>query len=74
MAEANFWDNQESAQETVGELKSLKSLLNPLEEAIKNAADLDALQEMAEEDPSIADEVAAEIKGLEKILEDLELK
>ena len=74
MAEANFWDNQESAQETVGELKSLKSLLNPLEEAIQNAADLDALQEMAEEDPSIADEVAAEIKGLEKILEDLELK
>ena len=74
MAEANFWDNQESAQETVGELKSLKSLLNPLEEAIHNAADLDALQEMAEEDPSIADEVAAEIKGLEKILEDLELK
>ena len=74
MAEANFWDNQESAQETVGELKSLKSLLNPLEEAIQNAADLDALQEMAEEDPSIADEVAAEIEGLEKILEDLELK
>lgn len=74
MAAAGFWDNQESAQEVVAELKGLKSVLGPMEEAISLVDDLDALQEMAAEDPSIADDVEVEIKKLEKLLDDLELK
>ena len=74
MAAPNFWDNQEKAQETVGELKSLKSVVTPLSELISSVDDLSALLEMAAEDPSIESELAGEIAGLEKLLDDLELK
>ena len=74
MSAAGFWDNQEAAQEVVSQLKGLKLVLSPLEEAISSAEDLDALREMAEEDPSIAADVEAEVVSLEKILADLELK
>jgi peptide chain release factor 2 len=74
MAAANFWDNQEAAQEVVGQLKSLKSILAPMQELTASGEDLDALLEMAEEDPSIADEFEAEVSRLEKELDALELK
>lgn len=74
MAAPGFWDNQEKAQETVGELKSLKSIVSPLTELIGSVDDLAALIEMADEDPSIESELTGEITGLEKLLDDLELK
>ncbi len=74
MAAPGFWDNQEKAQETVGELKSLKAVVAPLSELIGSVDDLSALVEMAEEDPSIEEEIAAEIQSLENSLDDLELK
>lgn len=74
MAAVGFWNNQETAQETVSELKALKSIMSPLEAAIASVNDLDALQEMAEEDPAIADDVQSEVTALEKLLDDLELK
>ena len=74
MAAPGFWDNQESAQEVVAELKSLKAIAGPLTELIEASADLAALLEMAEEDPDIESEVAGELDSLEKALEDLELK
>lgn len=74
MAAAGFWDNQEAAQEVVSELKGLKMVLSPLEEAIASAEDLGALLEMADEDESIAADVEAEVTSLESILADLELK
>ena len=43
MSAAGFWDNQEAAQEVVSQLKGLKLVLSPLEEAISSAEDLDAL-------------------------------
>lgn len=51
MAEPGFWDNQEKAQATIGELKALSTILKPLDEAIAGAADLEALLDMASEDP-----------------------
>ncbi len=74
MAATNFWDNQESAQETVGRLKSLKAIVNPISELIASGEDLDALIEMASEDESIEPEIRAEIETLETQLDDLELK
>lgn len=74
MAAPNFWDNQETAQQVVAELKNLKAVLGPLDEALASAGDLGALQEMADEDPSIEGDVREEIERLEKILSDLELK
>ena len=74
MAAQNFWDNQESAQETVGRLKSVKSIVAPMMELNAAGEDLEALIEMAAEDESIEGEVGSEIKSLEKQLDSLELK
>lgn len=73
MAAPGFWDKQEQAQLAVGQLKSLKTLLKPLEETLQSSEDLAGLLEMAAEDEGFADEVAAEITRLEEVLEKLEL-
>ncbi len=74
MAAPTFWDNQETAQETVGRLKSVKAVVTPMAELASAGEDLLALIEMAEEDESIEAEVRGEIESLEKRLEELELK
>lgn len=35
MGQGDFWNNREKAQETVGKLKGLKSLVKPLEDAVR---------------------------------------
>jgi peptide chain release factor 2 len=74
MSAAGFWSNQEKAREVVGQLKSLKSIVKPLSEAIATSGDLTAMLEMANEDESLAAEVRGEIEKLEKLLGELELK
>ncbi|MGB7325608.1 MAG: peptide chain release factor 2 [Rubripirellula sp.] len=74
MGEPDFWNDNESAQKTVMDLKGLKAIVSPMNELTGSAEDMSALLEMAEEDDSIAAEVAAEIQRLEKIIDDLELK
>ncbi len=74
MAQPGFWENQEVAQATIADLKSLGSILKPLEEAIGAADDLGALVEMAEEDPALVGEVAGEVDRLEALVNQLELK
>jgi peptide chain release factor 2 len=74
MSQPNFWANQERAQATVDERKSLNSIVGPLDEALKGSDDLSAMIEMAAEDPSFAAEVPAEVARLEGILEKLKLK
>ena len=74
MGEPTFWDDNESAQGTIATLKGLKAIVTPLDELTSAAADLDALFEMADEDESLAAEVTSEVKRLERILDDLELK
>lgn len=74
MASPDFWDNQERAQEVVGQLKSVKAIVGPMTELVSATEDLSALLEMAEEDDSIAEEVAGEIQSLEEKLTELELK
>ena len=74
MAKTDFWDDTEKAQQTVGRLKAVKSVITPLMELNSSGEDLSALIEMAEEDESIEDEIRAEIESLEKQLDALELK
>ncbi|MCA9104796.1 MAG: peptide chain release factor 2 [Planctomycetales bacterium] len=74
MAAPDFWGDQDSAKQTVGQLKSLKAVVDPLRELISSVEDLNALLEMAEEDPSIGDEVRSEVERLEASLDDLELQ
>jgi len=74
MAGPDFWNNQEKAQEVVGQLKGLKAVLEPLEEALSMADDLAAMVEMAEEDESFAAEVPGQLDTLGEVLEKLETK
>ena len=74
MASASFWDHQEAAQQTVAQLKSLKSIHDPWNDAHAASEDLTVLLEMADEDPAIEEEVAAEVGRLEGLVEQLELK
>ncbi len=52
MAQPGFWDNQEKAQDTMAELRRLKSLVTPLEELVQGRDDLEVLLEFAEADDS----------------------
>jgi len=74
MAQPGFWDNQESAQSTVSELKAINALVKPLKEVSQAADDIAAMLEMGEEDESFARELAAELERVEPELDDLELK
>lgn len=74
MAAGDFWSNQERAQQLLGQLKSLRTVVVPLKSALEAAADLDGLLEMAHEDPSAYEEVAGELTRLEHEVEQLELQ
>ncbi len=74
MAEPGFWDNQESAQQKVMQLKALKAVLKPLEDLITSSDDLQTMLEMVEEDASFEVEIVSELPRLEADLEKLELQ
>jgi peptide chain release factor 2 len=74
MSGPNFWDNPDKAQQIVLELKSLRSIVEPLRQAIQSCDDLAELASMIDEEPSVAGEVEPEVGKLEKAVEQLELK
>ena len=74
MAVPGFWDNQETAQQIVGHLKSLHAIVKPVEEVESSVGDLMAMIEMAEEDAAFAEELPPETKRLECVIDDLEIK
>ncbi len=74
MAAPGFWDNQETAQQVVIQLKSLKSAVEPLQAAAENADDLLGMVELIEEDESLAPEFVQELERLEEEGERLELR
>lgn len=74
MAASDFWNSQEQAQATVGQLKALKSVVAPLKDALAAAEDLEGLLEFLQEDESAKDDVIAELLRLETVVEELELK
>ncbi len=74
MGQNDFWSYPEKAQEVVGRLKGLKSIVKPLDETIRASDDLAAMMEMAAEDEGMAADVPGEIERLENVLNDLETK
>lgn len=74
MAGPDFWNNQERAQATVEERKSLNAVVTPLDSALKGSDDLNAMIEMAAEDESFAAELPGEVARLEQVVEELKLK
>ena len=76
MAEPNFWDNQEQAQQLTAELSRLKVTLKPLKELSGKADDLAVLMEFAEEDESgeSESEIRQTVEQLGPRLEAVELQ
>ncbi|HSW44968.1 MAG TPA: peptide chain release factor 2 [Phycisphaerae bacterium] len=75
MSQPGFWDNQEKARETVSELKSLKSMIEPIEAAVRRAEDAQALLELAREagDADTFAEVDRELLALQEQINRVEL-
>ncbi len=61
MQSLTFWNDQEKAKGVIAELKTLNAVLKPFEDVIKQAGDLTASIELAEEDGS--DEFDDEIRA-----------
>lgn len=74
MSAPDFWERQEEAQATVGQLKQLTAVTKPVESLLKGSGDLEALVEMAEEDESFAEELPAELDRIEEKLDAAEMK
>lgn len=74
MSAPGFWDRQEHAQQTMAQLRDLKAVCKPMEEALAAIGDLDTMIEMAEEDPSFGEEVPAQLDRLDRLVNELELK
>jgi peptide chain release factor 2 len=73
MGQAEFWNDTGKAQATVAQLKTLNTLLKPLEESLAVGRDLEALEELAREDISLEGELKQEADRLEKLVDSLEL-
>jgi peptide chain release factor 2 len=54
MGAPNFWDDQESAQKTVQQLKKVRSVVEPMTSALKSADDLKTLLELLDEQDDAA--------------------
>ncbi len=74
MSAADFWDDQESAQEKVQQRSALIRILEPLDAAIASSEDLNAMLEMAADDEEFASELPGHIQQLTADVEALELK
>ena len=76
MAQGNFWNDQESAQVVIGELKSAKAIVDPVEGLLRRIEDLQVLYELAVEADSAETfaEIRAEAESFTADLAKLELR
>lgn len=76
IGEAKFWDNPEAAQQTVGELKNIKWIVDAIDQFTRRLDDITVLLEMAREenDQATFDEVGQELEKITHDLSRLELQ
>jgi len=74
MGQADFWDDQDAAQEVIEKLKAVKADVEPVEDALEAVQEAALLWQMAEEedDPATRQEVDAQLPKLEQRVEKLE--
>jgi peptide chain release factor 2 len=75
MARPGFWDNPESAQKTVAQLKTIKAVIDPVDKAMTQVQDALLLWDMAqqENDNQTKTEVAESLDRLTKTVAQVEL-
>lgn len=76
MNSPTFWNDQEKAKGVIAELKTVNTVLKPFEELVRQADDLEATIELADEagDDSFDDDVRAAIKKARDDFEAFELR
>lgn len=76
MAEPEFWNNKDKAQQQVEEVSQIRGKLNPLLALEQQAEDLGVLLELtlAEDDPAAAEELSQEYASLLRGLDEFELR
>ncbi|HHW43166.1 MAG TPA: peptide chain release factor 2 [Desulfotomaculum sp.] len=76
MLAPGFWDDQEKAQQVLKDLAALKDRVSSFQELARTHRDLGELLSLGEdeEDEEVAREVAAELRVLQKKVEDMELE
>jgi len=76
MGKAGFWNNQDAAKTVVGEVKSLKALIEPMEAMLRDIDDVRALYELADEagDAPSMEEADRALSDLENRAEKVELQ
>jgi peptide chain release factor 2 len=72
MGAPGFWDDQDHAARVSADHASVQRRLSTYRELERDIADLEALEEMAEEDESIAEELDEQRRGIEARLAELE--
>ncbi len=75
MAKADFWDNVDTAQATVSQLSTLKSIIEPAEQIQQSAGDLAELFDLAaaESDEEMLRQIEKDLNELLKKCEQIEL-
>ena len=75
MAKTGFWDKPETAQPIVSQLSTLKSVVEPVEEALREVKDLTELLELAadESDKDMLAQLEEDLNELAKKCEQIEL-
>jgi peptide chain release factor 2 len=74
MSTPGFWDNQEVAQGVVGRLSTMKAIVEPAEELVREVSDLAELFEMAvESEPDELAHLEIDLAALTKRCEQIEL-
>jgi peptide chain release factor 2 len=76
LGEADFWSDQEKAQGVVGELKVLKSIVEPIAQLVREVRDVQDLWELAgqENDQSVLSELFEQMQVISGKLDQLELQ
>jgi peptide chain release factor 2 len=72
MGEPGFWDNQEHAAQVSAEHARTSRKLTSFQTLERDSEDLDALAEMADEDPSLQSELLEQVASVETRLQALE--
>jgi peptide chain release factor 2 len=72
MSQAGFWDNPDSAQSVVSQLSALKSVIEPVEEILREIKDVQELFELAADEDE-QKQVEEDLRELTKRCEQIEL-
>ena len=73
MADPNFWDDKESAQETVAKLSSCRNVTEPFKALENRLSDIAALIELAADDPALLDDADGEVADITRQMDKLEV-